>query len=93
MLKEYKLLNKMVNWFLMNTLVASSLGMSLVSMHFSLLNNPQIEIEEFLKTTFYERYGKQLDEMKGGRSKRKRGTCLFEAKRGAARERRAVGQR
>ena len=62
MLKVHKLLNKMVNWFLVNTLVASSLGMSLVSMHFSLLNNPQIEIEEFIKTTFYERYGKQLND-------------------------------
>ena len=49
-----------LNLYLINTLFASSLGMSLVAMHFSLLNNPQIEIEEFIKTTFYERYGKIL---------------------------------
>ena len=52
----------MLNVYLINTLFASSLGMSLVAMHFSLLNNPQMEIEEFIKTTFYERYGKELND-------------------------------
>ena len=51
-----------LNLYLINTLFASSLGMSLVAMHFSLLNNPQIEIEEFIKTTFYERYGHILND-------------------------------
>ena len=52
----------MINLYLINTLFASSLGMSLVAMHFSLLNNPQLEIEEFIKTTFYDRYGKELND-------------------------------
>ena len=52
----------MLNLYLFNTLFASSLGMSLVAMHFSLLNNPQIEIENFLKATFYERYGKEIND-------------------------------
>lgn len=52
----------MLNLYLINTLFASSLGMSLVAMQFSLLNNPQLEIEEFIKTTFYDRYGKELDD-------------------------------
>ena len=47
----------MFNLYLTNTLLASVLGMSLVAMQFSLLNNPQIEIEDFIRLSFYRRYG------------------------------------